>query len=48
MENHGELPERKKKQGDSRLGKLLEKISRKEEPINNTIKKEKRIHIKWK
>ena len=48
LENHGEPPEKKKKQADSRLGKLLEKIRGKEEPINNTIKKEKRVHIKWK
>ena len=26
LENHGELPETKEKQADSRLGKLLEKI----------------------
>ena len=41
LENRGEPPERKKKQADSQLGKLLEKIRGKEEPINNTIKKEK-------
>ena len=48
LENHGEPPEKKETQGDSRLGKLLGKIRGKEEPINNTIKKEKRVHIKWK
>ena len=36
LENHGEPLE------------LLEKIRGKEEPINNAIKKEKRVHIKWK
>ena len=36
------------KQADSRLGKLLEKIRGKKEPISNAIKKEKRVHIKWK
>ena len=30
------------------MEKLLEKIRRKEETINNAIKKEKRVHIKWK
>ena len=48
LENQGEPSERKKKQVDSRLGKLLEKIRGKEEPISNAIKKEKRVHIKWK
>ena len=48
LENQGEPSEKKKKQADSRLGKLLEKIRRKEEPISNAIKKEKRVHIKWK
>ena len=48
LENHGKPSEKKKKQTNSRLGKLLEKIRRKEEPINNVIKKEKRVHIKWK
>ena len=33
---------------DSRLGKLLEKIRGKKEPTNNVIKKEQRVHIKWK
>ena len=36
------------KQADSRLGKLLEKIRGKKEPISSVIKKEKRVHIKWK
>ena len=44
--NHGKPPEKKKKQAGSRLGKLLEEIRGKEEPINNVIKKEKRVHIK--
>ena len=48
LENHGKPSEKKKKQEDSRLGKLLKKIRGKEEPINNAIKKEKRVHIKWK
>ena len=48
MENHGKPSEKEKKQTNFRLGKLLEKIRRKEEPINNVIKKEKRFHIKWK
>ena len=48
LENQGEPSEKKKKQADSRLGKLLEKIRGKEEPISNAIKKEKRVHIKWK
>ena len=30
------------------MGKLLETIRGKEEPINNAIKKEKWVHIKWK
>ena len=46
LENQGEPSERKKKQVDSRLGKLLEKIRGKEEQISNAIKKEKRVHIK--
>ena len=48
LENQGEPSEKKKKQTDSRLVKLLEKIRGKEEPISNAIKKEKRVHIKWK
>ena len=48
MDNQGKLSEKKKKQADSRLGKLLEKIRGKEEPISNAVKKEKRVHIKWK
>ena len=48
LENHEEPSEKKKKQADSRLGKLLEKIRGKKEPINNTIRKEKRVHIKCK
>ena len=48
MENHGKPSQKKKKQTNSRLGKLLEKIRGKEEPINNAIIKEKRVHIKWK
>ena len=48
LENHEEPPEKKKKLADFRLGILLEKIRGKEEPINNTIKKVKRVHIKWK
>ena len=48
LENQGEPSENKKKQAESRLGKLLEKIRGKEEPISNAIKKEKRVHIKWK
>ena len=48
LENYGKPPEKKKKQADSRLRKLLEKIRGKVEPTNNTIKKEKRVHIKWK
>ena len=48
LENHGKPSEMKKKQEDSRLGKLLKKIRGKEEPINNAIKKEKRVHIIWK
>ena len=48
LENHGKTPEKRKRQANSLLRKLLEKIRRKEEPINNTIKKEKRVHIKWK
>ena len=30
------------------MEKLLEKKRAKEQPINNAIKKEKRVHIKWK
>ena len=41
LENQGEPSEKKKKQADSRLVKLLEKIRGKEEPISNAIKKEK-------
>ena len=48
LENQREPSEKQKKQADSRLGKLLEKIRGKEEPISNAIKKEKRVHIKWK
>ena len=48
LENQGKPSEKKKKQTDSRLGKLLEKIRGKEKPISNAIKKEKRIYIKWK
>ena len=48
LENQGEPSEKNKKQAESRLGKLLEKISGKEEPISNTVKKEKRVYIKWK
>ena len=48
MENHEKPSQKKKKQTNSRLGKLLEKIRGKEEPINNAIIKEKRVHIKWK
>ena len=40
LENQGEPSEKKKKQADSRLGKLLEKIRGKEEPVSNAIKKE--------
>ena len=46
LENQGEPSEKKKKQTDSRLVKLLEKIRGKEEPISNAIKTEKRLHIK--
>ena len=48
FENQGKPSEKKKKQTDSRLEKLLEKIRGKEKPISNAIKKEKRIYIKWK
>ena len=48
LENHGEPPEKKEKPADPRLGKLLEKICGKEEPINNAIKKKRRVHFKWK
>ena len=48
LENQGEPSEKNKKQADFRLGKLLEKIRGKEEPTSNTIKKEKRVYIKWK
>ena len=48
LENQGEPSEKKKKQADSRLGKLLEKIRGKDEAISNATKKEKRVHIKWK
>ena len=39
LENQGEPSEKNKKQAESRLGKLLEKISGKEEPISNTVRK---------
>ena len=48
LENHGEPPEKKEKPADLRLGKLLEKICGKQEPINNAIKKKRRVHFKWK
>ena len=41
LENYEKPSEKKKKQADFRLGKLLETIRGKEEPINNAIKKEK-------
>ena len=39
LENQGEPSQKKKKQTNSRLGKLLEKIRGKEKPISNAVKK---------
>ena len=46
LENHEELSEKKKKQAESRLGKLLEKICGKKNQY--AVRKEKRVHIKCK
>ena len=49
LENHGKSPEKKERQADSRLGKLLASgKDTQKRGINDTIKNEKRVHIKWK